>query len=504
MADNEHDDLQKSITSYYGDIDIIQDMLAPTKRLSESALLVENVIGNHFLPPDVENSGLATLLRLRQSFLDPQLFEDADFALQMRNRILHQTHRSAPTDEELAKATSVFLEVVRKHLEEMESRGGNSQAPTIASPEGKAAKLPETRPRFGNDVANKIEKPKTYATHIDHGAAPLLAAVGNDPKLTVSTVAEYEFCPRAGILTHEGGFSDPEEELPSLALLPWYEQDAVEEAYVKAAYILFALPVGLVAFVLILSLMFLGYAFFPILLMGVVLAWIRPTVRAYQRWREWGKRKLAADHPTECNPVPNKNAFQPVDWWGLLHAGYEVRSKQPVMHDGPSRLSGKPRRILDKGTMSIPVHRIRKNEGPILPQHIVRVTAHCYLIEQTEGAESPFAVVLFGDTYQGMTVPYTAENRELFSSALKRARAMITDSDAGDREPPEPVTGNPCIACHFGEPRPTTLVIKTMKHGVEINPTRFGNGMKRLHCDCGDRFRWKPRHKANEKLSKLE
>ena len=33
-------------------------------------------------------------------------------------------------------------------------------------------------------------------------------------EVTASTIAEFTFCPRAGILTHEGGFSDPEEELP--------------------------------------------------------------------------------------------------------------------------------------------------------------------------------------------------------------------------------------------------------------------------------------------------
>ena len=503
VNDGEHDDWQESIAHYYSEIDYIREMLDPKKRLLESAVLVERIIKTHFLRTDREKHGLGTLLRMRRRFLGRQLFDNADFAVEMRNRVSHHTRRRDPTDEELEKATRVFLEVVRKHIEEMESRTGNTgsttSAPQIPEPETK----PKAAPRFETESSNESEG-RTYATEIEREPRPLLEAADGDPEVTASTIAEFTFCPRAGILTHEGGFSDPEEELPSLALLPWYEQEAIEEAYTHALYVLFSFPVGLLVAVIILSLLMLGHFLYPFLLIALLVGWGIFAWRAFRRWREIGERRLAARLATECNPVPGKNAFQPVDWWGLLLAGYEVRRPEAPLHDERWRLSGKPRRILDKGTLSIPVHRIRKPEGPILPQHIVRVMAHCHLIERTEGADSPFAVILFGNTYQGMTVPNTSENRERFHNALERARTAIIESDAGDRQPPEPVTGNACSSCHFGHPRPVALEDKTMRYEEPLDPVLFHNGKKVFHCDCGDRFHWKPKHERTRKMRKLE
>ncbi len=504
MNDGEHDDWQESIGDYYSEIDYIREMLDPKKRLLESAVLVEKIIKTHFLRSDRGKHGLGTLLRMRRQFLGRQLFDNADFAVEMRNRVSHHTRRRNPTDEELEKATRVFLEVVRKHVEEMESRSGSTRsstnAPQIPEPErtSKSSSL-----RFETNSSDE-SKPKTYATEIERESRPLLEAADDDPEVTASTIAEYTFCPRAGILTHEGGFSDPEEELPSSALLPWYKREAIEEAYIHAVYTLFAMPVGLVVTFVIVTLMMRGHAlYFPAVLLLVAI-WLFFAVKAFWNWRDIGHRRLAALLATECNPVPGKNAFQPVDWWGLLLAGYEVRRLEDPLKDERWKLSGKPRRILDKGTMSIPVHRIRKPEGPILPQHIVRVMAHCHLIERTEGADSPFAVILFGNTYQGMTVPNTAENRARFYTALERARAAIIASDNGERQPPEPITGNACSACHFGHPRPVALEDKTMRYGEPLDPVLLHNGSKVFHCDCGDRFHWKPKHERTRKMRKLE
>jgi len=261
------------------------------------------------------------------------------------------------------------------------------------------------------------------------------------------------------------------------------------------------LPVGLVTFTVIMSMVLIGHFSYPFLLISFLGVWALFTKRAYQRWRMLGERRLAAQLASECNPDPGKNAFQPVDWWGLLLAGYEVSRPKVAMRDENWKLSGKPRRILKKGSMSIPVHRIRKTEGPILPQHIVRVMAHCHLIETTEGANSPFAVVLFGNTYQGMTVPNTNENRERFYSALERARTTILESDAREREPLAPVTGSACSRCHFGCPRPIALMEKTMRYGEALNPLLLRSRTKSFHCDCGDRFREKPKHDANQRLT---
>ena len=500
---NEGEDLQDTITRYRNELSYVQDLLDPVRQLIETVRLVEEIIKTHFMPTDVEKPTLGPLIHSRKAFLGSRLFPNVAFALDVRNRISHHDPRGRPTDDDYEKAASAFFQVIDRHCQELEKRL-QSRTP---SAEQETASLKERGGRLwddGGEDSQPIDQPKAYATEIYHVRRPLLEAVGSDPEVTASTLAEYTFCPRAGILTHEGSYSDAEEELPSLALLPWYEQAAIEEAYNHALYVLFAFPVGLVAGVVILSLLLMGHVLYPYLLLGLTGVWLVFAGKAYLRWREIGDRLLLARLATECNPVPGKHAFQPVDWWGLLLAGYEVRRPESALHDERWKLSGKPRRILQKGTMSIPVHRIRKPEGPILPQHIVRVMAHCHLIETTEGANSPFGVILFGNTYQGMTVPNTNENRQRFYTALERARAAITESDAREREPPEPVTGNICNACHYGRPRPIALEEKTTQYGEPLNPVMFHNGKKVFHCDCGDRFKWKPEHERTRKLRKLE
>lgn len=488
--------LRESIKRYRDKTKYVQSLLDPVRRLVEAVLLVEEVVKTHYFANSDEKPTLGPLLYSRELFIGSKRFSNVQFAIGVRNRMSHHGPQGRPTDEECKKAANVFVEVIELHCLELEKDLPAEKK--SANPESFSLNLPVTD-RFLTTPESPI-----YATQIKRSPTPVLDADDADPHVTASTLAEYAFCPRAGILTHEGGFSDPEEELPSLALLPWYEQEAIEEAYTHALYVLFAFPVGLVAAVVIMSLTLLGHPVYPFALIGLLLVWAVFARRAFKRWREIGERRLAAHLATECNPVPGKNAFQPVDWWGLLLAGYEVRRPEAALQDERWKLSGKPRRILLKGTMSIPVHRIRKPEGPILPQHIVRVMAHCHLIEATEGASSPFAVVLFGNTYQGMTVPNTKENRERFHTALERVRKMIIESDAGERQPPEPVTGNACSACHFGCPRPAAREDKTMRYGAPLDPILLHKEEKLYHCDCGDRFNWKPKHEANRRLRRLE
>lgn len=342
------------------------------------------------------------------------------------------------------------------------------------------------------------------AYQIERESRPSLDAKEGDPDVTASTVAEYVFCPRAALLTHEGGFSDPEEELPALALMPWYELDAIEEAYRRCTYQLFAMPVILVVATIILSLFALRTALFPLLLIALIAVWGYAAVRIGLRWWKLNRRIFAARIATDCNPDPNKLAMQSVDWWGLLRAGYEVREPPKALKDGQWSLSGKPRRILDKGSMSIPVHRVNRNAGPLLPQHIVRVMAHCHLIETQEGANSPFAIVLYGNTYKGTTVPNTRINREKFYTALEEVRELVRFADAGRSEPPAPVTGSKCSQCPHGRPEPISLEQPTMRYDEPIDPILYGKGRTLVHCACGDRFQWKPKHKRLEGFTRVE
>jgi len=514
MSEDEVEKLRRSVREYRERLESVRQITDSVRRMLHTSRLTERVIKRHFFTLDIEKPSLGQLLHSRQDFIGKH-FRKAAFAIAVRNRMSHDedeenhgNHASGgdgddfPTDSELITACGYLEDVVERHCRELEKT-------FQAEPESRmtaATRSANADTRTGNPALESELPPvaRIYATRLNREPAPRLDAADSDPHVTASALAEYTFCPRAGILTHEGGYSDPEDELPSLALLPWYEQDAIEEAYTHSLYVLYALPVGLVAAVVILSLFAIGHFSYPFLLSGLLGVWAIATWRAYLRWRELGRRRLAAWLATECDPVPGKNAFQPVNWWGLLLAGYEVRRPEAALHDERWKLSGKPRRILEKGSLRIPVHRIRNPEGPILPQHIVRVMAHCHLLEATEGANSPFAVVLFGNTYEGMTVPNTVEHRERFYTAVERVRTMVTESDAGERQPPEPATGNICSGCHFGHPRPAALEEKTQRYGEALDPFLLHNGKKMFHCNCGDRFRWKPKHDANQKLRRFE
>ena len=233
------------------------------------------------------------------------------------------------------------------------------------------------RRRFGEIPESPEER--EYATRIERKARRSLAARDDDPQITVSTVAEFVFCRRASVLTHEGTRDHSEDELPSLALLPWYERDAIEEKYNLSVYALCAMPVVLMVGAVIVSLFMLSQMFYPVVLGAWLLSWLYVAIRVYFWWRTLGKCRLEAMHAVKCEPDPDQLTFQDVDWWGLLEAGYEV-DRPEIIKDGDWKLNGTPRRIIRKGSLSIPVHRINRNHGPLQPQHIIRVTAYCHLI----------------------------------------------------------------------------------------------------------------------------
>jgi hypothetical protein len=504
MTNHPNDDnILQAIAELRSDVEHVDDMLDSEKRLVRSARLVERIIKRHFLRDSTEKKGLRTLIQLRKRFLGGKGFEDAAFAVGIRNRISHDSLKGDPTDEQMKKASDVFLNIVRRHLQVLERRAGSNARDSDVDHDEGSVDDDELQP-----AAKPVTPipPEVLVTHVDRKPRPLLDALDTDPAVTASTVAEYDFCPRAGILTHEGDYSDPEEELPSHWLLPWYEQDAIEEKYARSCLRLFWLLVGFVVGLVVLAISpLIKLTGFPLILLLGVGLWVYFAILEFGTWRTLGERRLAAHSAVACELNPNSDSFQAVDWWGLLLAGFDVRRPKDALKDAKWKLSGLPRRILDKGSMTIPVHRIRKQEGPLAPQHITRVMTHCHLIEAAEGAVSPFAVVLFGNTYQGTTVPNLRNHRERFYTALDRVRTMIQESDAGERQPPEPVTGSICSKCPHGCPRPAVKQVKTMRYGEPLEPYLFFNSKgKAYHCDCGDRFRWKPKHERNARLRRLE
>ena len=139
--------------------------------------------------------------------------------------------------------------------------------------------------------------------------------------------------------------------------------------------------------------------------------WAYFSFQLYCQWSTLGKRQLAAKLTGSDIPIPGRLESQEVNWWSMLAAGYEVSELQEAWCDDDRKLSGKPKRVLRRGSIAIPVHRVAMHAGPLRQQHIVRATAYCHLLMACESIQPPYAIIFFRDSYDGITVPNTAEHR---------------------------------------------------------------------------------------------
>jgi hypothetical protein len=341
-----------------------------------------------------------------------------------------------------------------------------------------------------------------------HEPQRLRLAAGQDtPWLGVHLITEFIFCPRAGLLLYEQNpdEEEPEEtDLPQLDYVPHYQLSEIERALTRAIQQL-RMRGGLLLLILASIVGVLKVVF------GVDFWWILWPLGAYAVFAipmvlggplgqianlnsERDEARKAKPH--EPNPQTTDN--EPVNWWGLLKAGFDSVPYRESLRDPRWRVAGRPWRVLRKGSLRIPVWRRRKGDETdrrLRGQHYARMAAYCHLIKEVEGAESPYGVILFGDTYQGVTVSDGVGSRTAFHRGLRAARDVIRQAQAGT-DPAVPQRP-PCRGCPYGTPyvyqpgesdgnRPPYL-----KRGVDD---------RNYHSKCGDRFRWVPPHqKAADK-----
>ena len=320
-----------------------------------------------------------------------------------------------------------------------------------------------------------------------------MVAAEDDPWISVSLLAEHTFCPRAGIIQHESQEEDTGEEqfhsgrgrVRTYYALEEIQKDlsmwrkrtlwAVGALFGSVVFyglgaILVRLSLGpspsqrppyaaqlsacsstcccLVPVSLLLSVI-CGF-----LWLNVYLSHYRPAVRAIA-----------------SIPDPNHTSSQPVNWWALLNAGFESRRLSEALRYPRWRLVGCPWRILVKGDLRIPVFRKRPSRGTtgerLYRQHYARMAAYCHLIETCEGAKSPYGIIMYGHSHDGITVPNKPGTRKTFHDSLLATRETI--SALGRVDPPSPDNLNKCSACpHSWRDRDT---------GQSV---------------CGERFTWRP------------
>jgi hypothetical protein len=132
----------------------------------------------------------------------------------------------------------------------------------------------------------------------------------------------------------------------------------------------------------------------------------------------------------------------------------------------------------------------------VYPQHIARLAAYCHVVEVAEGGSAPYGVILFGDGYDGVTIPNTTENQQTFRQELVKARQLVEAVQKQGLMPDLPARTTVCHDCWLGWPRKHRRGITDTQLGGRELPAHRTKGEDQViyHSICGDRFRWVPPH----------
>jgi hypothetical protein len=317
--------------------------------------------------------------------------------------------------------------------------------------------------------------------------------------ISVRTLGEFVFCPRAGIVVANKveDEAEPEDDPIRLDFLPQYSLTVIEE---QLALHLRALGSWAGRFVGVLIVMGVAWYFdwkIAVLIGAFILFWFgrRMTreMRAVFTLADSRRQAIAAE-PKE--PPADLGQQQLVNWWELLKAGFDSIRPQETMRDELTKLAGKPWRLLRKGSLRIPVIRISEDyyEGGrywIYPQHEIRLAAYAQLVAACEGAESPYGIVLFGKSYEGVAIPITPGLRT--ATEKKRAELMSELASTKKGLPPPAPEASLCAKCPFGKPE---KVPKSQIVGLGASKVhgRTGKDGQLYHSECGDCFGWTPPH----------
>lgn len=320
----------------------------------------------------------------------------------------------------------------------------------------------------------------------------------DDPWVSVHSIAEYEFCPRAGLLAYENKRGDDDDEPPAFDILPRFELEAIERVlserrrkFFRFLWIFLSLAIGgPIASKLqqpaILVLIGVGMVFVSYRILNV--AW--DIVELLKQ------RHIALT--SRCpEPDPYFEDLQPVNWFGLLNLGFESIRLQEALCDRGWKFDGKPWRILRKGSLSIPVFRTRSPQETPGPQQIAKIMAYCRLVSVSLQVECPYGIILTSNDCSGFAVPNHARFRKRFHDSLVAIRQLALASEhKSEGAVPYDVRG--CIACPLGAPRPVSRGLRVRRFGIPIPVYRVRNSYgQACHSDCGDRFQWTPPYDKN-------
>lgn len=319
--------------------------------------------------------------------------------------------------------------------------------------------------------------------------------------LTVHALSEFVFCPRAGILTVETRAETPaDENRAHLDFSLPYTLEELEQSLQRHLNRLWLLGTATcVALIGAALALWTGREWLLLLLAVLVLLLASPVGRRVTAVMQLIhlRREVVLQQPQEIDF--SESSRQEVNWWELLAAGWMSVPCHEPYRDEAFSLSGAPWRTLRRGSVTIPVFQMThfdpEQEPRIYPQHIVRMAGYSHLIETCEGRESPAGIVLFGDSYQGVTLPYSSGAKDSLRENLKLSRELLIQvrEDPGATEPAPPAL---CAGCPWGQPRRYRLEQTEIEREGESVPVYGTVAADRqlYHAPCGDRFEWVPPH----------
>ncbi len=305
-----------------------------------------------------------------------------------------------------------------------------------------------------------------------------MLATRDEPWVSVSLLAEYVYCARAGVIQHETAEEDTGE-----------EQDRYHAARSKPPKVFYTLgqirrelerlQKNLLVFALGTAFSVIGYLFRPMFALAIVICIVFLAIYGGQWLDIYFSHYLKAKNARAVVPDANHTESQAVQWWSLVNAGFQPTKPQDQYRDIQWHLAGCPWRVLVKGDLRIPVFKKRprrQGEERLFKQHYARMAAYCHLLEKCEGAKSPYGIVLFGDTLAGMTVPNAPGSNKAFHDGLVGARATLAK-------------------LHDDEyiPHPDSKTCKNCPHSKRDRATE--------ESVCGTRFNWTPPNFRDDYIS---
>ncbi|MEO2091211.1 MAG: hypothetical protein ABGY75_17245, partial [Gemmataceae bacterium] len=319
-------------------------------------------------------------------------------------------------------------------------------------------------------------------------------------RVRVRTLGEFVFCPRAGLLSHASADEDdePTDERMNLNFLPEYSLALIEEQLAAQLRRLARWAAWVVGglFLVVVAVWNELPPLVPLALAVPSMLCVWKSLQALSAVITLGDRRREALTATPAEPPADVTDDVPVRWWELLKAGFESVAYLEPLFDEELALAGKPWRVLKKGSLRIPVIRLPADNYHagrywVYEQHRVRLAAYAALLAACEGGQTPYAVVLFGGSYDGVAVPVLPATAVI--AKLDELRRSL-DLDRMGLPTPPPTNPNVCSGCPLGRPHVVTAANRKEEAlGRKLHVITGPDG-RAYHCGCGDRFAWTPPH----------